>query len=302
MNQNKKIKFRIAGGLGNQLFMFCAGQYFQQKFKKNVVFDISDLNRIESLHPGLNIFDLGLLDGFDTERSNTNSRQKSVFWKSKRSYQKIQDRFLNLFNLSKSYRPPEIGFVDLSKIPARTKRIEGYFQTWRFYAEIHKKPLISTEAFINPTQWFLDNTLLMSQKPVAVFHVRRGDYASSENRELGMLSFAFFKKASQMIPDYFERWIFTDSPDALEKDLEATGIQFKLIVAPDDSDPIESLLLMSRASHIVISNSTYSWWAATLAAKNSTVYAPSKWFQHRADPVDLLPNDWIKISSEWEIE
>jgi hypothetical protein len=301
MNPNNEIVFRIAGGLGNQFFMYCAGVYFQQKFQRNVVFDISDLNRIKILHAGLNILDLGLLDEHNTKTYQVFSWKKYDFWKTKKSYEKIWDRLLNLANLSKSYRPSEIGFVDLSKIPARTKAIEGYFQTWKFHAEINQKPLISSDSLTNPTQWFLDNALLIRQGPVAVFHVRRGDYASLENRAFGMLSLAFFKKTSWMIPDHFERWIFTDSPEALEKDLESMGTQFKLIVPPDNSDPIESLLLMSMASYIVISNSTYSWWAATLAGKNATVYAPSKWFQHRADPVDLLPNAWIKIPSEWEI-
>jgi hypothetical protein len=302
MSQNNQVEFRIAGGLGNQLFMFYAGLYFSQKFKRDVVFDVSDLSRVRSLHPGVNILDLGLLNEFDTKIYHSTGSERFGFSKFRESFKKIQEKVLLSFKMSRIFKPSEIGFIDLTKIPHGTKRIEGYFQTWKFYSETHKKSLLSCESIVEPSQWFLDNAQSIRQRQVAVFHVRRGDYASSENRKSGMLSFSFFEKASHMIPDDFERWIFTDSPSILEKDLQATGARFKVIVPPHDSDPVESLLLMSMASHIVISNSTYSWWAATLSGKNATVYAPSKWFQWRNDPVDLIPNDWIRISSEWEMK
>jgi hypothetical protein len=59
---------------------------------------------------------------------------------------------------------------------------------------------------------------------------------------------------------------------------------------------------MSKATKIAISNSTFSWWAAAIANVNNTIYAPTKWFEQRPDPTDLIPANWIQIQSEWEFQ
>ena len=61
MKKNNPLEFVIAGGLGNQLFMLCAGLYCAEKFGRRITFDISDLERVAFLHPGLNVYELGLI-------------------------------------------------------------------------------------------------------------------------------------------------------------------------------------------------------------------------------------------------
>ena len=63
----------------------------------------------------------------------------------------------------------------------------------------------------------------------------------------------------------------------------------------------EELLLMSCCDHNIISNSTFSWWAAYLNDNpNKIVCYPSIWFgpdgQHN-DTSDIGPTDWKKINS-----
>lgn len=57
------------------------------------------------------------------------------------------------------------------------------------------------------------------------------------------------------------------------------------------------LILMSACKHFVISNSTFSWWAAWLARdENKIVVAPQKWFKNSStDTKDLIPETWIRI-------
>jgi hypothetical protein len=141
---------------------------------------------------------------------------------------------------------------------------------------------------------------LLQEKKFAAFHIRRGDYALSANRGNGILSISYFKSVAEFLPSEMDILVFTDSPEAISVELKELGREFRVITPPEESDPLESLLLMKHASHIAISNSTYSWWAATIAAPGTAVYAPTKWFELRDDPIDLLPDHWIRVKSDWK--
>jgi CheY-like chemotaxis protein len=70
--------------------------------------------------------------------------------------------------------------------------------------------------------------------------------------------------------------------------------------SPDDN-PEESLMLMSKSDALVISNSSFSWWAAQFGNKSKFVVRPSKWFRAMLDPEELFPPEWHSQESQWEI-
>ena len=96
-----------------------------------------------------------------------------------------------------------------------------------------------------------------------------------------------------------EIWIVTDSPEETHNEFKKFSKKTIVLDPPSNSDPVESMILMSKAKSIAISNSTFSWWAAKLSAPDSNVYAPAKWFQNRPDPTDLIPESWRKVESDW---
>ena len=293
MQKNESLTVEIAGGLGNQLFMFYAGLYFQEKYQRKVIFDTSDLSRVQGLHPGANIQTLGLLDDYLTiSRSNIANFKVDRVLSGLRS-------FANRNSNGGTFSSEEIGFINPNSIPPEVKRIRGYFQSWIYFDSLSEKPILSLQNLTSPSKWLLEKKERTKRENVLSLHVRRGDYALPANRKNGILSLSYYKEALINAGDYDSIWIFSDSPKEVECDFLQLGCPFETIIPPKNSDPVESLLLMAATKKIVISNSTYSWWSAMIAGDGSVVYAPSKWYEFREDPSKLIPDNWKRVPSEW---
>jgi hypothetical protein len=137
--------------------------------------------------------------------------------------------------------------------------------------------------------------------------VRRGDYLLEKNDFIGALSVNYYLKALRLVDRKLEHritgrpiWIVSDDPSVVREEFAGTS-EFEsaqYIEAPKNSDPAESLVLMSAASSIVISNSTFSWWSAALS-QGANIVAPSKWFKESEDPDSLIPDSWLRAESSW---
>jgi hypothetical protein len=292
-----KYEFSLSGGLGNQLFIFYAAIYFQEKHRARVSFDISDLLNVEILHPGINVFDLGFLKQEMISKELRISRDFPGRDKLIRVSEKM--KYVLGFVDPRVYKISEVGYFNFSHLPCRTKRIEGYFQSWRYFSELNSKPILNPDLIARPSDWFQQQRFLLEKNEFAALHVRRGDYKLSKNRKNGLLSPTYYLSVINNIPSDMEILVFTDEESDIWEELNSLAPRLKVMRPPENSDPIESLILMSLASHIAIANSTFSWWAAMIAQVDTVVYAPKKWFEIGDDPVDLLPQHWIKIPSDW---
>jgi hypothetical protein len=296
MTRSKEtFTMEIAGGLGNQLFMFYAGLFFRESLQREVVFDISDFSRIKTLHPGANIQTLGMLDNFLTingsdfpafpvgrvfsgfRRIVTSSSQKGVF---------VSE---------------DIGYVNPKTIARNVSRIRGYFQSWFYFESLQDKPILNLSSLDNPSEWLIERLEYVKKNRVLALHVRRGDYSLSANRSNGILSKHYYEKAIENCMDHDVIWIFSDSPNDVEKEFENLNFSFEIIAPPNWTDPVESLLLMSNVQQLVISNSTFSWWSAMLAPEKTSIIAPLKWNELREDPSRLIPDSWRRLPSDWVI-
>ena len=302
MKSQKTLSIEIDGGLGNQLFMLSAGIFLSEKYKRKICFDISNLARIARLHPGHNILTLGLLGEFqvkDTSESFGKNRIRHLYLKF-RNY--LSTRILSRLPRSTTLQVSEIGFYDFDLLPPYSRKIVGYFQTWKYYSEIEGKLNLGRLIHREHSEWYRTQKKVLEQGTVAAFHMRRGDYSLSINRSNGILSLEYFESIMNLIPYNVDFWIFTDEPTSVRGELfklRSNHRKIYVLEPPVDSDPIESMLLMSHASYIAISNSTFSWWSAALANNETQIFAPSKWFEGRRDPLELIPENWIKIESKW---
>jgi hypothetical protein len=184
---------------------------------------------------------------------------------------------------------------------SQARKISGYFQSY-VYPDFVKNVLRDTLVLKSPSDWFKEHERLIKEENPIVLHMRRGDYLAAKD-DFGVLGVKYYEAGVAILSEDNQNrniWIFTDSPELIRTEI-ATSMLFNasVVIPPKGTNPNESMILMSRASDIVIGNSTYSWWAAYLASEKANVIAPEKWFRTLEDPVLLLPEPWVKITSQW---
>ena len=106
-----------------------------------------------------------------------------------------------------------------------------------------------------------------------VAHIRRGD-TKSISQEFGVLSLDYYKQKIESSPNAV---ICTDE----QSDLEEFYREFPraLIITPIESNPWQTLKILSSTEMLIMANSTLSWWAAWIAKQlgNSEVIFPIPW-------------------------
>jgi hypothetical protein len=138
----------------------------------------------------------------------------------------------------------------------------------------------------------------LRENPIIV-HVRLTDYRRS--RGIGLLGPGYFEAAIERVRRMGMEgrlWVFSDEPAAVEDWLPADELRRGpryLYPPPGHEHPASVLEAMTFGSAYVLSNSTFGWWAASLAQTvNPPVVVPRPWFSGYPDPADLIPPEWMR--------
>lgn len=290
----KAITTKVVGGIGNQLFCYFAGYYLAKKLGYELKVDVSDIRNKRSVHD-VSIEALELPGAFFAKSSS------SVQHLANRISDKI-NRTLPILRISKnSFISNQIGFDPLLEKIELPTSIQGYFQSYKYFLSFsHSQSGIRLK---NPSPWYLQMEKTLSDKQFTSLHIRRGDYLNY-SKTYGLLSAKYYEDAIETLAqkDGLHRvHVFSDDINAAREMLKLTVPADTVWISPPvESNPVESLMLMSLASSNIIANSTYSWWGANLNKEKSAVIAPKKWFRSMPDPEFLYPPEWQLIESHWE--
>ena len=288
------IRSKVVGGIGNQLFCYFAGYSLAKDLNFNLVIDVSDIRNKRSVH-NVTIESLQLPGTFMSKQ------EIPIFYSMKKLFLRLIRIFPKLEFFNNSYYSNVIGFdKNLSKV-TRSVKLNGYFQTYKYFYK-HKEK-VNPIKMKTESDWY-KNTLSTLQKSNFIsVHVRRGDYQNLTN-EYGLLGQDYYRKALKMLDDMAVHGrIVVFSDDIVKAKQLLLGIlpsNTYWVDPPKTVSPVESLMLMTKASANIIANSTYSWWGAALNTKVNTVIAPAKWFRGMEDPQDIYPPDWHLVESFWE--
>lgn len=269
------IAVPVFGGLGNQIFQLAFALYAAEKYSRDILY--LDFTK---LFGQPREYEIGVLDAAPCRTSP--HYLKSLFF-ALRAWGKLcqiagfsSKRIL----LDRSARSWEY----CSK---NTRIAFGYWQDIDLALSQRQRliALFNSAPFANDS---LDQEILSTKNAVAV-HVRRGDFVSNPiatGRHL-VCDESYYLEAIKAVkakvknPVFF---VFSDDIEwtqvALKSVREAVFVDRKESSSTFAHSALCDLQSMRLCGHHIISNSTYSWWAAVLSEHdNSVTICPSEWFR-----------------------
>lgn len=275
----------IRGGLGNQMFQVACGLVMAQRYGVRIRHvDFSGDARVDRAW-GLSVF------GVDREPIS------AAQWQVLR-YAVMAGRRLQRLGWQRPlgmWLEPLDGSVPQWPVHAPWLA-DGYWQKAAFYlpyqAALRQRFQVALGAHGAQVE-----SLRARGRPLVAMHARRGDYVSDPAAAMHLVcDVAYYRRGwerlRQSLPDP-QLLVFSDDPAwAREHLCFAPDAQF---VQGEPGQPAwVDMMRMSRCDHFIISNSSYSWWAAFLAdSPGKQVVAPDHWLVGQSTaPLGVCPPDW----------
>ena len=279
------------GGLGNQMFQYSfykfLGHYFQ-----DVKADLSGFTDY-SLHNGYEldrIFNIKMEEPSLLERKLYNHTNREWLVRKLRRIYRLKNAYYE------EQKPFE--FDDSITKDNSSLRYWGYWQNHK-YTEPIQDILRNDFRFVKPLAGKNLNISyeLENQNSIGI-HIRRGDYVSHPLFE-NIGSIEYYANAIHYLKSTVtdaQFYIFSNDIDWCKRNISeknSTFVNWNLGI-----DSYLDMQLMSLCKHNIISNSSFSWWAAWLNENpGKIVISPSKWVN---DPNinygrGIIPQNWITV-------
>jgi hypothetical protein len=184
-----------------------------------------------------------------------------------------------------NFRDIPYAYFDLQ--PKDGDCFKGYFQSEKYFKHNWEFILTLFEPSDKIKTELLRYDRLTNQTTCSI-HVRRGDYLKYKDIHF-VQDMEYFNKAIKTVGKVDQYLIFSDDIPWCKENFKGDKFYF----VENEKDYIE-LFLMSKCTHNIISNSSFSWWGAWLSSnKNKIVIAPEKWWI--GESKDVIPETWIKL-------
>ncbi|MCK9344979.1 MAG: alpha-1,2-fucosyltransferase [Candidatus Pacebacteria bacterium] len=170
--------------------------------------------------------------------------------------------------------------------------IAGFFQSDKYFkkGDVHRWFSFNESLFVAVNKKYSDINFSESTG----LHVRLGDYTTPQ------LVFyvprpEFYKKALELVDHKRSILVFSDDVVFAKKYLKGIPGNF---VYMEKNKGYEDLYLMSKCRDVVISSSSFSWWAAFLNTySDKKVVMPASWFLPGGKTAnnDIFVEGWIRL-------
>lgn len=288
------------GGLGNQLFTYAVGLANATRLDTELVVDLRNFKNYE-----WHEYELGSFSNSIKSEIITDSAPRPVGLGMARFFQRRQKPPASA-SLPVIVEQEEKNLFSQRFLAVNdNSRLRGYFQSWKYVEPVASLLDQQLRALTSPSSWFLEKTEeLQSREPWIGLHIRLGNYQSLG--EMGVVADIYYRRALALLRDLGvsrKVLIFTDSPEVLEhRNAMVEGFSAELFESDPASTPLENMLLLSLSEHLIMANSTFSWWAAWLGRNNGNqrrVIYPRPWINLESwDDRDLHRPEWLRVSRD----
>lgn len=292
------VVVEVLGGLGNQMFQYAAAFALARRTRARVKLDV---RRVELR--GMRRLEL---EGWNAPVEIASEAEISIARRDAWPRKVLRRASRSIGRpITDIYVEPSFHYDEQVRTLVPPVYLHGYFQS-PLYFEGYEKELRELFQLRRPlsSQGERARELIQAAAvPVAV-HVRRGDFARRPATQAvhGLLGREYYDHALAIVDalagSAASIFVFSDEPDEAAR-MFASRPRTTVVQTAADT-PAEDIALMSFCCHIVMANSSFSWWAAWLGdAPGKSVVAPRLWLardQMRSrSVVDLYPNGWILI-------
>lgn len=284
----KEVAVILDGGLGNQMFQFAAAYAQALRLDANLALDVGKLTRPGDRAYGLGDFILSELRvvGHGQIRQPPHG---------------LLRRLPRWLTGSRSYKEEGFAFDPRINNLAAGAELHGYFQSERYF-ENHIDAI--RHAFMPRPELGADierfAAELLPATATVSLHIRRGDYLNPATAKVhGVLDAGYYERALDIVTQLkggVTTCVFTDDPAWVREHLRLhADTRF---ISEHTRSAHQDLILMSRCSHHITANSSFSWWGAWLdPSLDKLVVTPAQWFTPESglDTRDLRPAGWLQI-------
>lgn len=209
----------------------------------------------------------------------------------------------NIKSLSKLVTSKYLGKIinnDLTSIQGDEKIAIGFFQQYKIVDENW------TRSIDHLTKYdFLNKSIIEESRDYVAIHIRLKDYLFHEKTKkhhgltspkyyLDSIEYLYSIKGEKKVKIITDSFIdVRETTDLLHKN--------KIIFEVVSTDFKSDFLTLALGDSIIMSNSSFSWWAAYIAKKSrdSEVIAPFPWFSdEKKQPKDLIPKNWFQMKRD----
>ena len=196
----------------------------------------------------------------------------------------------------------EVGWAPSHELLRPGSVIRGEFFTTRYYRKLVSLGHAYTLQPRNPSPTYIEKASLLSKSRFLSIHVRRGDYVGLSTT-FGLLGEEYFRVAVHRLVETGAEWdqivVFSDDIELARQILSSAlkGEKVEFLDPLFFSKATEDLSLMSLASYAIISNSSFSLWAAMASRNLLAAVAPEPWFKSKPEPASLVPEYFLRAPS-----
>jgi len=175
-------------------------------------------------------------------------------------------------------------------------KLDGYFQSEKFF-DGHQEEILHLFAPSNRIlSYLVDKYSDIIEDPCSVaIHIRTYNKEDPHHLIYILHGRDYVEKAVEYFPEDSLFVVFSDDILWCQQNLQGIRPNMRFI---EGENYHHDFYLISLCKHQIISNSSFSWWAAYLNSNpDKIVIAPKKWFQksYKTNDEDIVPDSWISL-------